>query len=292
MDAEHPNPTDSSTYSSMQEAYFANIPMARPVSIESIRLDTLDAAASSDAFAPLARMGIAWAIVQMVAMVGAVIVAFILLIVIGVVASVAGIIEIPKSQEGISIPDPYYAFLMTAFIGVVCVLAALVMTGFRRPNLHAMGWRTSSLRKDIIIGIVVTIPTYLAVTVIMAVAESIDPKLVEGSKLLEALFSKMSIPLIVMFLTVVAIWEEVVFRGFLLTRLQAIFKRWWLSVLIGAAPFAICHYDQGVLGVVVVGGLGVVFSLLFLWRRSLVPAIVCHFFYNLTGVLLERLTSS
>ena len=80
---------------------------------------------------------------------------------------------------------------------------------------------------------------------------------------------------------IVALWEEIVFRGFVLTRLNAIFKRWWLTILLASSVFGAVHIYEGLLAVLLISGLALIMSVLFVWRRSLVPSIVFHFLHDL-----------
>jgi membrane protease YdiL (CAAX protease family) len=85
---------------------------------------------------------------------------------------------------------------------------------------------------------------------------------------------------------VVALAEETIFRGYLLLRFQALLRNTPVAVLLSSAIFAIGHGYEGSAGVVTVGFMGVVFALLYLWRRSLVAPIVMHFLQDFLGIVL------
>ena len=70
--------------------------------------------------------------------------------------------------------------------------------------------------------------------------------------------------------------EELCFRGFVITRLTMFTGSIWPGVLIGSLSFGIGHLYQGWAGVVMIGIYGVMFSLLFVARGSLVPCIIAH----------------
>ncbi len=78
----------------------------------------------------------------------------------------------------------------------------------------------------------------------------------------------------------VVLHEELWFRGLLLPYLRKVTGRWWLAVLISSGVFGLLHIPQGILGVVQVGGLGVVLSLLFIRTRSLLAVMIAHFLFN------------
>ncbi|MCP4251039.1 MAG: CPBP family intramembrane metalloprotease [bacterium] len=91
---------------------------------------------------------------------------------------------------------------------------------------------------------------------------------------------------------VVGIYEEVIFRGFLLTRLRRMLGAWWPAVLISSALFALPHIiDQRTVAAIPLFGVGVAFCLFTIWRRSLLPAIIGHALFNsvqLMGIYLTN----
>ncbi len=78
----------------------------------------------------------------------------------------------------------------------------------------------------------------------------------------------------------VGIYEEVVFRGFLMTRLRRATGSWILAVVLSSAIFVALHISQVPAALIAVTILSVSFSVLTIWRRSIVPAIVTHTLWN------------
>jgi membrane protease YdiL (CAAX protease family) len=81
---------------------------------------------------------------------------------------------------------------------------------------------------------------------------------------------------------VVAVYEEAVFRGFLLTRLRrGLGGSWVAATVISSALFAVAHtVDQEMAAAVPIFGLGVAFCIFTIWRKSLVPGIIGHALFN------------
>jgi len=78
-----------------------------------------------------------------------------------------------------------------------------------------------------------------------------------------------------------AFGEEIVYRGFVMTRLAQIFSSssfgWIVAAIIQAAIFAVLHSYQGWVGVIQIFILAIVFAFAYLLTgRSLVPVIVAH----------------
>jgi membrane protease YdiL (CAAX protease family) len=74
----------------------------------------------------------------------------------------------------------------------------------------------------------------------------------------------------------VGVYEEVVFRGFLLGRLRVLSGSRALAVLISAVLFAAGHGYQGTLGLVQTFAVGLVLGALAIARGSIWPTIVAH----------------
>jgi membrane protease YdiL (CAAX protease family) len=56
--------------------------------------------------------------------------------------------------------------------------------------------------------------------------------------------------------------------------------------LLAAIVFALGHGYEGSLGVVTIGVMGLIFSLVYLWRQSLVAPIVLHFLQNFLAIVV------
>jgi len=70
--------------------------------------------------------------------------------------------------------------------------------------------------------------------------------------------------------------EELCFRGFVLTRMTVLTGSVWPGVILGSLSFGLGHLYQGWAGVVLIGVYGLMFSLLFIARGSLIPCIIAH----------------
>ena len=93
----------------------------------------------------------------------------------------------------------------------------------------------------------------------------------------------------------VAVWEEMVFRGFVLGRLRAALpaadtrgarlRRDALAVLLCALCFGAGHGYQGALGLLQTTTAGIALGALAVWRRRIWPAIGAHFAIDAFGLV-------
>ena len=91
---------------------------------------------------------------------------------------------------------------------------------------------------------------------------------------------------------VIGVYEELVFRGFLMTRLRRATGSWTVAVLVSTAVFTGLHsLDQVSVAVISIAVLSLVFSVVTIWRRSIIPAIVAHTLWNLSQFLYLSATA-
>ncbi len=83
-----------------------------------------------------------------------------------------------------------------------------------------------------------------------------------------------------------AISEEIVFRGVMLTRIEAASGSTWLAALVSLAAFAGAHAPRWGVAYVALAALpGLVLTLFYLWRRDLIACILTHFLIDAAGLL-------
>lgn len=150
----------------------------------------------------------------------------------------------------------------------------------------ALGWSTRHVAREMGIGLALFIPVYLAVSGAERLLRY------AGLSAPEALPSYLfptsggEYLLAVVFLAVVAVTEETIFRGYLLLRFRALTGSVVVALFLSVAIFALGHGYQGSVGVVAVGLLGLLYALIYVWRGSLVAPTVMHFVQNAVGLFL------
>jgi membrane protease YdiL (CAAX protease family) len=86
---------------------------------------------------------------------------------------------------------------------------------------------------------------------------------------------------------IVAVSEEIAFRGYILTRVTRLARgRVWVGTLVATLAFASGHLYQGFGGLVIIGIYGLMFAGLYLYTGSLYPGIIAHFLQDATILLL------
>lgn len=172
----------------------------------------------------------------------------------------------------------------TAGMGVAASLTAALFVWADRQTAASIGWTSRAFLSQVVVGVLTLIGTYAFFMALMMIVMVLFPGLEKeqptAEQAVREMMPDMSLRSMFLMMLFVGVWEEVVFRGFLLTRLHALFRRWWLAVPISALVFGSVHIYEGPLAVVMVTMLGVVLAVVFIRRRSLVPCIVMHFLHN------------
>lgn len=93
----------------------------------------------------------------------------------------------------------------------------------------------------------------------------------------------------------VGLWEELVFRGFLLGRLRVALHAvdgnprartaTVMAVMVSGILFGAGHGYQGLLGLLQTSAVGIAFGALTVWRKSLWPAVVAHLTLDTIGLV-------
>jgi uncharacterized protein len=152
--------------------------------------------------------------------------------------------------------------------------------------LSRLGWTWDHPVRELIIGMICFFPVFLGAALFARILMHIG---LSGPATPPS-FLKQQGPaetLLALFLvTVVALAEETIFRGYLLLRFLPLLRNTTVSVLLSSAIFAVGHGYEGPAGLVTIGFMGAAFALVYLWRGSLVAPIVMHSLQDFVGIVL------
>ncbi len=170
----------------------------------------------------------------------------------------------------------------------LALLALIFYFAWRdQEPLGRLGWRYETLDGDIIWGFVLYVP--LVVVVSLAEQGFHAAGLSGPATPPEARFHFVGtgqLALAVALVLVVAISEETIFRGYIFLRLRTVTGSTAVAVLLASIIFAIGHGYEGSLGVATVGFMGLLFNLIYLWRKSLVTPMILHFLQDFLAVVV------
>lgn len=184
-------------------------------------------------------------------------------------------------------------FSYVAIAGILQDLALLSLVLFfvwrNGESPKSIGLTTQSVRREIFMGIGLFFPYFLGIGLTKYSLRSLGLPVPEEPPSYMVPSGQAEFLLAIGFLVVIAVSEEVIFRGYLMLRFGGLMASPTGAVLLSAAIFALGHGYQGIAGTVTVGAAGAVFALIYLWRGSLVAPMVMHFTQDFLSIILVPL---
>jgi len=182
-------------------------------------------------------------------------------------------------------------FVLTAFatilrdLGLVCLIVYFVWRN-GEPVVD-IGWTPQNWFCEVILGMLLFVPFFYGAAAVgnglryigLSSPKTPLPALVPGRSVSQSVLAFVLV-------AIIALAEETIFRGYLILRMKAVSGSSLAAVLLSAVIFSFGHGYEGSAGVVTVGIMGLAFALVYVWRRSLVAAIVMHFLQDFVVILL------
>ncbi len=188
------------------------------------------------------------------------------------------------SREGLR----FVPIVLSVILGDLA-LVGLVLFFLRRGGESAgsIGWTSRNIREEIRLGTVLFVPLFFGSGLVKRALET------AGLSAAPTPVPSFLIPggageLILAFIlvVVVAFSEEIIFRGYLIRRLQSITSSLTVAVLLSCVIFSLGHGYGGTAGAGATGVIGLALAIVYIWRQSLVAPIVMHFLQNFVGISL------
>lgn len=190
--------------------------------------------------------------------------------------------------EPVALDDITFPRLASAVI--LRDLALLGLVGYfvwaEGGTAASIGWHRPGAAREALLGAVAFVPALLGLGLLQGLLQTLGlpPPTPPPTALIPQGTGDAAIAM--MLLVVVAVVEETLFRGFLLTRLLALTGRRSLALGLATLIFALGHGYEGVTGMLAVAALGLLYGVIFLWRGSLVAPAVMHFLQNAAGMFV------
>jgi membrane protease YdiL (CAAX protease family) len=181
-------------------------------------------------------------------------------------------------------PSASHLLVANSMIWATVALVAIYLTWRSGQPLSSIGFRRENPVAAIGAGIVATIAIYAAVlvtalTVAILTRTSRETMTAPAREILD-LLGPPSWLMTFAIAGTAGVFEEIVFRGFLLTRLRVVLGGWTAAIAVGALLFAVPHIWQGRWAVVLILPVAAVLSMTFVLRRSVIAPILAHFLFN------------
>jgi membrane protease YdiL (CAAX protease family) len=180
-----------------------------------------------------------------------------------------------------------FGALNVEYPGLIAIIASWAMASWRL-KAQGSGWAAVGLRQQLskmrLAGTVLA--AAIAAMVAGGVTATFTSRVLGWPAVDTSSYGDLhgNLPRLAMFLVIAwssaAFGEEMLFRGFFLTRFEAILggtrTAVVLAVVLQAALFGVSHYKQGPTGIWVTGMVGLVFGIFYARGRGLWPLILAH----------------
>ncbi len=167
----------------------------------------------------------------------------------------------------------------------------LYFTWRNHESVRQLGWNFDHLRQDIALGLILFAPVFFGGNALVRLLHEAGFSAPAKQPSFLAVSGAAQLILGVLIVTVVAVVEETVFRGYLMLRFSTVTRRTSAAVILSSLVFSLGHGYEGMAGAISVFVLGAVFALVYVWRKSVVAPIVIHFLTDFASLVLPALLS-
>ena len=124
--------------------------------------------------------------------------------------------------------------------------------------------------------------------IIIGIIMHFTHKLKESQMLFQMVkFINGNVPVIVLTCVTAAVAEEFIFRGYLLPRLEIMFKSPAIAIAVSSVLFGLLHYKYGTLiNILGPAFIGSVFAYYYYYFRNIKVIIICHFLWDFIAMML------
>lgn len=206
-----------------------------------------------------------------------------------------GIGDLPENASDADITRVMILPGLPARAALVTIVLAMLLA-WRHQTLRSLGITVDRLVINTLLGLVALGAAYGLIIPWALAIQVFAPETAQGfQKNAEAIMSFVprQSPLRFLWLAlVIGFYEELFFRGFLMTRLRRLLGGWTWAAIVSSIVFVAPHMiEQEPIALVPIGILAAIFCVVTIWRRSIVPALVAHWLFNLSQFLLLYYTS-
>jgi len=168
---------------------------------------------------------------------------------------------------------------------LVAIVLAIWLTRRRGLSVRSVGLTFRGFWLNLLLGFAAFVAIMLAMLVcgvlIQAYYPGLSREFEKNAEMIMEAVPRVSPALFFCLCLVIGYYEELIFRGIVMTRLRRATGSWIWAVIGNTAIFVPLHLmDQASAALLAVGALSLTFSIVTIWRRSLVPAIVAHALFD------------
>ncbi len=180
----------------------------------------------------------------------------------------------------------------SVFVFLLCesaftLLTIVLLLRFRRERVRDLGISPSGWANEVGLGFLL-VPVLFGSTIVVSLFfQRFLPQFIQTENpLLDLVRSPLDLVLFMLSSVWVGGVKEEIQRAFILTRFDRHLGGIWFGLLVWSAFFGVMHGMQGIDKAAGAGVLGLLFGLIYIWRRSLIAPMVAHALYDITTLLI------
>lgn len=182
----------------------------------------------------------------------------------------------------------YWLYGYVLIQGSFALAAIGIVLALDREGPRSVGLTFKSLIGEILaagtaLGVIYIIQFLIALAVLHVSPKTME-ELAEHRKEVAELFPRLPLLWIALFALFVGFYEEVLFRGFLITRLKFIVRNIWAALIISSLLFGVIHSYQDLLAMVQISIIAVIMGGLFILRGNLTAPILVHTVFDFANL--------
>lgn len=197
----------------------------------------------------------------------------------------------PRDEEGETVSASRMVIANSLQFGMVAAVAVYLTYRAGQP-LSSIGFRRVRFWQMIRRAIAATFTMYASLVAVALIGAAVmRPNYQVMTESMRNIEDRLGVPswgLILLIAGTAGIFEEIVFRGFLLTRLRVLLGTWTAAIVVGMFVFASLHMWEGAWAVMLILPVGLVLSIAFVRYRSLGAPMLAHFLFNFLQLALMR----
>ena len=180
---------------------------------------------------------------------------------------------------------PLYAVYSMAWNLALSSLILFLVWRSGAPLISSLGLGAVSIYREVFVGLTLFFPFLIGMSLVKYALPRLDMEFSQRSLDFFIPQGAWQAVLALVFIVVVAISEEIIYRGYLMWRFGTITRSPAGTVILSSLVFSIGHGYQGPAGFISACILGGIFGIIYLWRKSLAATVVMHFLYNFIVIL-------
>ncbi len=194
-------------------------------------------------------------------------------------------ISLISSESPLSSSGSFFAFQMIDFIFTLAVVGGLLH--LNGQSWRTIGWRGKGTVQGVLAGVAALPLLFAATWLSISTVSRLFPSLASGpNPLLELIQTPQDVALFSASSLLTGGFKEEIQRAFILERFKNGLGGVWAGLAVWSVVFGLLHVSQGYDRAIGAGFLGLIFGLLYLWRRHLAAPVCAHGLFDLTVVFL------